>query len=137
MGQDESDSRRRRIYGRRVSARLECEQLSPTAFRTLTLMIRYFSKVKNKVEDVRIFQERRGAVATGRAVVPALPRTIPFAVEYPEDLKRFVRVEIEFRNPLTPGERDAIFGALSVWDQLIEALADKEWWGQQQIRKSE
>jgi hypothetical protein len=117
--------------GARIALSVHCEQVSRTAFRVLARLVRYFSKMTGKVKHFDVVCEGQRLVAARGAVVPALPKSIPFAVEYPEDLKRYVRVEIEFRLPLKPAERDAIFAAFSVWDVLIEALAAKEWWGQQ------
>lgn len=124
-------------HGQQVSARVECDQVSPTAFRVLARMIRYFSRMKGTVKTFDVFHESRLAVTPRGAVVPTLPSSIPFAVEYPEDLKRYVRVEIEFHRAVTERERDAIFNALSIWDVLIEALAGKEWWGQQKDPESQ
>ena len=116
--------------GKRVSASLECEQVSQTAFHALARMVQHFSKVKGRVESFSLFQGG-GQLWAGESVVaiPPLPQSIPFEVEYPEDLKPYVRVEIEFRLPLTPSERDAIFDALAIWDVLVEALGDEERWG--------
>jgi hypothetical protein len=123
--------------GRRVSGGFECEDLSQTAFHALARMIRYFSKTKGKVKKFDVYHEGQRVVAAGKTVVPALPQSIPFELEYPEDLKRYLRVELEFRRALSPGERDAIFAALTVWDALIEALAEEEWWEQQGDSESE
>jgi hypothetical protein len=117
--------------GERIAATVQCEQVSPTAFRVLARLIQYFSRMTGKVKHFDIVYEGQPVVAARGPLVPALPKSLPFVVEYPEDLKRYVRVEIEFRLALKPVERDAIFAAFSVWDVLIEALAGKEWWGQQ------
>jgi hypothetical protein len=77
------------IHGRQVSGTFECGQLSQTAFHVLAKMVRYFSKMKGKVKTFNVFQNGQ-RVAAGRAAIPALPQAIPFAVEYPEDLKRCV-----------------------------------------------
>lgn len=122
--------------GRRVSGRFECEQVSQTAFHVLLRMIRYFSKVKGQVDSFDVFHDGQQVVPAGGMTLLALPQPIPFAVEYPEDLKRYVRVEIEFRRPLTPNERDTIFDAFSVWSAMIEALGEEEWWGRRSDRQS-
>jgi hypothetical protein len=119
------------MHGQQVSARLQSDEVSETAFQALSRMIRYFSKVKGRVASFNVFRDGQPLVAAPKMAFPALPESIPFQVEYPEDLKRYVRVEIEFRLPLAANERDAIFAALSVWDVVIEALAEEEWWGQQ------
>jgi hypothetical protein len=116
--------------GQRVSGRMECEQVSQTAFHALSRMIQHFSKMIGRVESISLFHEGQRLAAEGGAAIPALPQSIPFAVEYPEDLKRYVRAEIEFRAPLAKVERDAVFGALAIWDALVEALGDEERWGQ-------
>jgi hypothetical protein len=115
--------------GRTVSGRVDCEDVSGTAFRALSLLIRHFSHVSGQVERLDVIHEAGFAVAAAKTSIPALPESIPFPVEYPEDLKHYVRVEMEFRRPLTPTERDAIFGALSVWDVMIEAFGPEESWG--------
>jgi hypothetical protein len=113
----------------RVSGRLECERVSQTAFHALSRMIRHFSAVKGRVQSADLFHEGQRLVAEGGLTVPALPQSIPFKVEYPEDLKRYVRVEIEFRAPLAQSERDATFAGLAIWDMLVAALGDEERWG--------
>jgi len=114
--------------GQRVFARLECEQVSQTAFHALSRMIRHFSKVKGRVENINLFHEGQHLGVEGGTAIPALPQSIPFAVEFPNDLHADVRVEIEFRAPLAQSERDAIFGALAIWDVLVVALGDEERW---------
>ena len=114
----------------RVSGKLQCEQVSQTAFHALSRMVQHFSKVKSRVESISLFHEGQRLTAEGGVAVPTLPQSIPFAVEYPNDLHAAVRIEIEFRAPLAQGERDAIFDALAIWDVLVEALGDEERWGQ-------
>ena len=118
--------------GQRVAGRLECERVSQTAFLALSRMIQHFSKVKGRVESASLFREdgQRLAVEVG-AAIPALPPSIPFAVEYPNDLHADVRVEIEFRAPLTQAERDALFDAFSIWDALVQVLGDQKQWGEE------
>ena len=115
--------------GGRMTGRLECERVAHAAFHVLWRMTRYFSKVKRKVETFNVFHEGHSLSTAEGAESRALPDSIPFVVEYPEDLKRYLRMEIEFRAPISPSDRDALFHALSIWDALVEALADDEWWG--------
>jgi hypothetical protein len=115
----------------RFSGRLECEQVSQTAFHALLRMTQHFSKLKGRVESISLFHEGQRLAVEGGEAIPALPQSIPFAVELPNDLHADVRVEIEFRSPLAQAEQDAIFGALSVWDTLVEALGDQQRWGEQ------
>lgn len=117
--------------GRGVSAEFECERVSQTAVQVLSRMIRHFSKVKGQVESFNTFYEGQPLTVVGEVMFPALPPSIPFAVEYPEDPRGDVRVEIEFRAALTEGERDAIFAAFAIWDVLVEALGDEEQWGEE------
>jgi len=112
-------------HGRTASAVIECEDVSRVAIHVLSRMIRYFSDVKGKVDNFAVFYAGQQVVAAGRMQIPALPPSIPFTVEYPEDLKHYVRIEIEFRNPITANERDAIFDAFSIWDAVIEALGEE------------
>ncbi len=115
--------------GRQVSGRFDCERVPKAAFHLLVRMIRHFSQVKGRVESFSLLNEGgQRLVADGNVTIPSLTHSIPFAVEYPEDLKHYLHVEIEFRLPLTPRDRNAIFSALSVWDALIEAVADEKWW---------
>jgi hypothetical protein len=93
-------------------------------------MIQHFSTVRSRIESTSFFYEGRRLAAEGDLPISALPRSIPFAVEYPSYLHAALRVEIEFRAPLAKSERDAIFGALAIWDLLVEALGDKERWGE-------
>ena len=118
--------------GQRVAGRLGCERVSQTAFLALSRMIQHFSKVKGRVESASLFREdgQRLAVEVG-AAIPDLPPSIPFAVEYPYDLHADVRVEIEFRAPLTKAQQDAIFDAFSIWDALVQVLGDQEQWGEE------
>jgi hypothetical protein len=123
--------------GRTVSAMLESEDLSQAAVQVLARMIRYFSNVKGRVNNFAVFYGGQEAVVAGRMQFPAVPPSIPFTVEYPEDLKHYVRIEIEFRNPLTTSERDAIFEAFSIWDAVIEALGDEKRQGRRVDYKSQ
>jgi hypothetical protein len=111
---------------RTVSAVLEFEDVSQTAVHVLGRMIRYFSNVKGKVDNFAVFYEGQPVVAARRLVIPALPPSFPFTVEYPADLKHYVRIEVEFRNPITPKEREAVFDAFSIWDAVIEALGEQK-----------
>lgn len=108
--------------GRVVAGRFRCEQVPSDAFQVLAAMIGFFSHVKGRIEEFSVQHDGVNVVPAGGPSAPALPLSMPFAVEYPEDLKRYVRIEIEFVHPLAPSERDAIFDALSVWDWLIEVL---------------
>jgi hypothetical protein len=116
--------------GQRVSGKLECEQVSRTAFHALSRMIRHFPKVKGRAEIVNLLHDGQDLVIEDGAAIPALVQSIPFAVEFPNDLHADVRIEIEFRAPLAQSERDAVFGALAVWDVLLEVLRDEEQWGE-------
>jgi hypothetical protein len=117
--------------GHRVSGRLECEQVSQTAFHALLRMTQHFSKTKWQVESFSLSHEGQRLAVEGGEAIPALPQLIPFAVEFPNDLHADVRVEIEFRSPLDQEERDTFFRALSVWDTLVEALGDPQRWGEE------
>ena len=122
--------------GRRITGRLEGKHVPQAAFHVLWRMIRCFSKVKDKVEIFNVSHEGQPLEATRRVEIPALPQSIPFVVEYPEDLKRYLRVEIEFRAPLAPSERDVIIHGLFIWDALVAALAEEEWWGRRSDHES-
>jgi hypothetical protein len=117
--------------GRSVVGGVRCERVPSAAFQVLARMVSRFSQAKARVESTSLFREDGHRLAgEGGVAVPALPQSIPFAVEYPNDLHADVRVEIEFRAPLAQAERDAVFGALSIWDVLIEALGEEERWGE-------
>lgn len=117
--------------GQRVSGRLECEQVSQTAFHALARMIEHFSKTEARVESFNFSHAgQRLAVADGEAI-PALPQSIPFVVELPYDLHADVRVEIEFRAPLPQAEREALWGAFAIWDALVAGLGDQKQWGEE------
>lgn len=120
------------IRGRAVVVeRLVCERVPSMAFRALSRMIERFSSVVTAVEALDIC---RGAVrlepAPGRWM-PDAPASVPFELETPEDLKHYLRVEIEFRSPLADVERDAIFDAFHAWDRLTEALGVEAQWRRQ------
>lgn len=112
--------------GRTVSAVIECEEVSRAAVHALSRIIHRFSNVTSKVDKFAVFYEGQQVGTAGRIAIPALPQSIPFTVEYPADLKHYVRVEIEFRNPISANERDAIFDAFSIWDVVIEALGEEK-----------
>lgn len=110
-----------------LSGWLECEQVSQAAFCMLSRMVQHSSEGKGGINDIIIFRKDGQRLLTeSGAEFPNLPRSIPFVVEYPEDLRTFVRVEIEFRDPLTLSEQTAVFRALSIWDMLVDVLADQQ-----------
>lgn len=118
--------------GHRVSAWLECAQVSEIAFHALSRMIQRFSEVKGRVESTCFLREDSSYLMKERDLtIPALPQSIPFTVEYSDDLHADVRVEIEFRMPLAQAEREALFSMLSIWDMLVEALGDPQRWGEE------
>lgn len=120
-----------KAQGLRVSGRLECEHIPQTAFHALSRIVEHFSKMKGRVESISLFHEGQRLAIAGGEAIPALPQSIPFLVEYPEDLKRYVRVEIEFRAPLSQGELDAISAAFVIWDVLVAALGEQQRWGEE------
>jgi hypothetical protein len=113
-------------HGLRVSEKFACEHVPQTTFYVLSLMIRRFSDFEGQVESLEIFHDAQPVAPVARRAVPPVPQSIPFAVEYPEDLKQYLRVEIEFGRELTVSERDAIFDAFSIWDTLIETFGYQE-----------
>jgi len=116
--------------GHEVSTSFECDSVARVAFGALSRMIRRFSKVNGLVERTSLILDRQD-MELERSVsrsIPPLPLSMPFEVEEPEDLKRYVRIEIEFRPELTPSQRDVIFDALGVWDVVVQALGDEERW---------
>jgi hypothetical protein len=115
--------------GRTVSGTIECEDVSETAVAALSRMFHYFSKVNGRLENFNLLHNGRHLPIRGEVSIPTPPGSIPFAVEYPEDPRGDVRVEIEFLTPLAESERDAIFSALAIWDVLVEALGEEEQWG--------
>lgn len=117
--------------GHRVSGALICEQTSHTAFHALSRMIENYSKTKARVESFNLSHAGNRLAVVGDEAIPALPQSTPFTVELPYDLHADVRVEIEFRSPLAQEERDAIFGAFSIWDTLVKALGDQKQWGEE------
>jgi len=120
-----------KAQGQSVSGRLECDQVPQTAFHALSRMIEHFSKTKGRVESFNLsYAGQHLEVASGEAI-PDLPQSIPFVVELPYDLHADVRVEIEFRAPLPQGEREVIFGVLSIWDTLVKALGDQQRWDEE------
>lgn len=114
---------------RSVVVGVGCQGVPWVAFQVLSRMVSRFSRLKASVESVDLFHENGHRLAghSGLAV-PALPQSIPFAVEYPNDLHADVRLEIEFRDPVDQAERDALFAALSIWDVLIGALGEEDRW---------
>jgi hypothetical protein len=118
--------------GRSVVGGMRCERVPSAAFQLLARMVSRFSRVRARVESIDIWREEghRSLVSRDPVEVPPLPETFPFPVDYPNDFHADVRVEVGFRSPLTPPEKDTIFDALSVWDALVEALADEERWAE-------
>ena len=120
-----------KTQGHRVSGRLECEQVSQTAFHAFSRMIERFSRTKGQVESLNLSHAGQHLAVVGGEAIPTLPQSTPFIVELPYDLHADVRVEIEFRAPLPQVEREVISDALSVWDTLVKALGDQEQWGEE------
>jgi hypothetical protein len=108
--------------GHGVSGRFELVQLSQAAFHVLSAMVRRSSEVSGHAGILDILYEGEPILAAPRMAIPALPQSIPFVVEYPGDLKPYLRVEMEFRDALAPLARDAIFDAFSIWDMLIDTF---------------
>jgi hypothetical protein len=117
-------------HGENVSLKLVCQRASLAAFRVLLIMVRHLSKVSGRDLNISLFLEGRRLQAGEDVVRISLPPSIPFAIEYPNDLHAAVRVEIEFRAPLTEKDQEAIFRALATWDALIAALGNEERWGE-------
>jgi hypothetical protein len=113
------------IHGRTVSARVECEDVPLSAVHVLTLMIQHCFRGQNWVEGVSVVCDGQPVTASGRMIIPPLPKSLPFTVEYPDDLKHYLRVEIEFRSALTPNQRDAVFDGFSAWDTVIDVVGEK------------
>lgn len=117
------------VQGNEVRAELQCERLSVDAVDGLARLLLHLSVTQGGLDSVDLSHNGRPVAPKSEVTLPDLPSSIPFVVEYPEDLTPFVRVEIEFRAALAPGERDAIFDALGVWDVLIAAFGEAQRWG--------
>ena len=117
------------VQGNEVWAELRCEWLSAGAVDGLERLLQHLSATQARFDDVDLSHNGRPVAPKSEVILPDLPGSIPFAVEYPEDLTPFVRVEIEFRAALSPAARDAVFEALAVWDLLVAAFGEAQRWG--------
>jgi len=114
-----------------VRAEWQCERLAASAIDGLARLLQHLAATQAKLDRVDLSLDGRAVVPHPEVALPDLPDALPFEVEYPEDLKSFVRVEIEFRAALTQAARDAVFDAFAVWDVLVAAFGDAERWGDQ------
>lgn len=113
--------------GRMASGNVECANVPQAAFRALSKMVGRFSDAKGRVVMASMIRENGQHVGDdGGPAIPTLPASIPFAVERPEDLRREVRVEIEFRDAFGPAEQSALAEAFSIWDALVRGLGDPQ-----------
>lgn len=108
-----------------VFGRFECLHVSHAALHVLSKMIRRRPRLNTQVGGLDMLHDGQVVTPEWKEVAPPLPQSIPFLVEYPEDLKPYVRIEIEFGRELEVPERGAIFDALSIWDVLIETLEEE------------
>ena len=116
------------VQGTEVRAELHCERLSASAVDGLARMLRHLSATQSGPERFTLTHNGRSVAPRSEVALPDLPDVVPFAVEYPAELTRFVRVEIEFHDVLAPGARDAVFDALATWDVLVAAFGDEQRW---------
>lgn len=119
--------------GRSVIGGVRCECVATYAFRVLARMVRHFSNVTSSVESTLFYWEEghRNLQSVDGAKIPSLPSQIPFTIEKVDDFHADVRVEIGFKNRLSPLDKEVIFDALSRWDTLIESLADEARWDEE------
>lgn len=103
-----------------LSGSFEAHGVSESVFYSLYRAIRLHGKVLRadlRCEDGRRFSE-------AGALMPELPESLPFSMEYPRDAYKEVRIEIEFRAPLLPAELDGISAAFGVWDAMMGWLRE-------------
>lgn len=114
--------------GNEVIATMQCERLSKHAAEGLVILLNHLSATQTKIDSIHLSCNGQSIAPQSNFVPPDLPVSIPFLVEYPADLRHFVRIEIEFRSDLTASTREAIFDALKVWDVLISAFGEGASW---------
>ena len=111
--------------GRTVRARLDCESIPLVALSVLQRMVERLRGSGALAETVMLRREEAGlSISAPQAL--RLPDAFPFELEQPVDLRRLVRIEIEFRSPLAEPDRAAVSGLLSSWDVLAEALGEPQ-----------
>ncbi len=115
----------------RIRAEWRCERLPSSAIDGLARLLQHVSATQARLDDIELVLDGRTFTPCAEVAMPGLPEVLPFELEINEDLKTFVRVEIEFRTPLTAAARDAVFAALAVWDVLVAAFGDIEHWNEQ------
>ncbi|WP_321801134.1 hypothetical protein [Caballeronia sp. J97] len=120
----------RRTRSSTIAFYLSCRRVSRTAFRAFSRIIECWSAVGECRVDTLDIRQETGVVDTRDDGVPtpSLPLSLPFEVNQVDDLHAAVRVEIEFREPLTSNDRQAIFRALTLWKMLVDAFNPEELW---------
>jgi hypothetical protein len=113
--------------GTLVSGNMECASTPPAAFRTLSKMVERFAEAKGRVVIASMMGENGERLGNdGLPAIPQLAASIPFVVERPEDLRREVRVEIEFRDAFGTAEQSVLVEAFSIWDAIVAALGNPQ-----------
>lgn len=111
-----------------IFAQWRCERLPSSAIDGLARLLQHLSATRTPLDDVQLSLDGRAFTPSREVALPEPIGAPPFELEVNEDLKSFVRVEIEFRAALAPAARDAVFAALAVWDVLVAAFGDREHW---------
>jgi hypothetical protein len=111
--------------GRGVWARLECESVPLAALNALQRMVQR-PRGSGELAATAMLRRAEGGLLSAAHQPLRLPETFPFELEQPDDLRKLLRIEIEFRTPLAELDRAAVFGLLSMWDVLAEALGEPQ-----------
>jgi hypothetical protein len=111
--------------GGRVRARLECEDVPVAALNALQRMVQR-PRDSSELATTAMLRRDGGGLSTSVHELLRLPDAFPFELEQPVDLRKLVRIEIEFRSPLAEPDRATVFGLLSMWDVLAEALGEPQ-----------
>lgn len=114
--------------GDTVLAELQGERLPASALDGLSRLLRHLSATQTKLNSIDLLLDGRTVELHPEVVMPEPPAVLPFELEYPADLKPFLRIEIEFRAALPPTARDEVFDAFAVWDVLVAAFGDIQRW---------
>lgn len=111
--------------GRSVSARLECESVPLAALNALQRMVQR-PRGSGELAATTMLRRDEGGLSSSAHQPLRLPDAFPFELEQPVDLRKLVRMEIEFRSPLAEPDRATVSGLLSMWDVLAEALGEPQ-----------
>jgi hypothetical protein len=111
--------------GRSVWARLECESVPLAALKALQRMVQRPRRSGELAATTMLRRADGGPLSSAHQPL-RLPEAIPFELEQPDDLRKLLRIEIEFHSPLAKPDQERVSSLLSMWDVLAEALGEPQ-----------